>query len=85
MWLWDLTGKQIQEFKGHQNAVSSVSFSPDGKYIVTASDDYTARLWPIRSLDEMLVQGCDWLGHYLPNNADESDKRLCDEISAQKK
>jgi WD40 repeat protein/tetratricopeptide (TPR) repeat protein len=83
--LWDLTGKQIQEFKGHQNAVSSVSFSPDGKYIVTASDDKTARLWRIRSLDEMLVQGCDWLHDYLQNNADESDKRLCDEISAQKK
>src|SRR6476469_8395915 len=83
--LWDLTGKQIQEFKGHQNSVSSVSFSPDGKYIATASDDNTARLWRIKSLDEMLVQGCDWLRHYLQNNADESDKHLCDEISAQKK
>ncbi|WP_445244300.1 nSTAND1 domain-containing NTPase [Microcoleus sp. OTE_8_concoct_300] len=76
--LWDLTGKQIQEFKGHQNAVSSVSFSPDGKYIVTASDDKTARLWRIRSLDEMLVEGCDWLRDYLQNNAEKSDKHVCD-------
>ncbi|MEG4249560.1 WD40 domain-containing protein [Microcoleus sp. Pol10D4] len=83
--LWDLTGKPIQEFKGHQGSVQSVSFSPDGKYIATASRDYTARLWRIRSLDEMLVQGCDWLHDYLQNNADESDKHLCDEISAQKK
>jgi WD40 repeat protein len=83
--LWDLTGKLIQEFKGHQDRVWSVSFSPDGKYIATASLDYTARLWQIRSLDEMLVQGCDWLHDYLQNNADESDKHLCDEISAQKK
>ncbi|MEG4406197.1 nSTAND1 domain-containing NTPase [Microcoleus sp. MON2_D5] len=83
--LWDLTGKLIQEFKGHQEGVNSVSFSPDGKYIATASSDNTARLWQIRSLDEMLVQGCDWLRDYLQNNADESDKHLCDEISAQKK
>ncbi|MEG3910312.1 hypothetical protein QT979_20820, partial [Microcoleus sp. w2-18bC1] len=83
--LWDLTGKLIQEFKGHQDSVSSVSFSPDGKYIATASDDYTARLWRIKSLDEMLVQGCDWLHDYLQNNAEESEKHVCDDISAQKK
>ena len=83
--LWDIPGKLIQEFKGHRDIVISVSFSPDGKYIATASSDNTARLWQIRSLDEMLVQGCDWLHDYLQNNADESDKHLCDEISAQKK
>jgi WD40 repeat protein len=83
--LWDLTGKLIQEFKGHPEGVSSVSFSADGKYIATASKDKTARLWRIRSLDEMLVQGCDWLRDYLQNNAEESEKHVCDEISAQKK
>ncbi len=82
--LWDLTGKLIQEFKGHQDGVSSVSFSPDGKYIATASYDNTARLWRIKSLDEMLVEGCDWLHDYLQNNADESDKHLCDEITPRK-
>jgi WD40 repeat protein len=83
--LWDVTGKLIREFKGHPEGVSSVSFSPGGKYIATASKDKTARLWRIRSLDEMMVQGCDWLRDYLQNNADESDKQLCDEISAPKK
>ena len=82
--LWDLTGKLIQEFKGHQGQLWSVSFSPDGKYIATASGDNTARLWRIKSLDEMLVEGCDWLHDYLQNNADESDRHLCDGITPRK-
>ncbi|WP_026734397.1 eIF2A-related protein [Fischerella sp. PCC 9605] len=43
--LWNLNGKLITEFKGHQNSVNSVSFSPDGNTIATASLDGTARLW----------------------------------------
>ncbi|WP_427158566.1 hypothetical protein ACQFX9_22265 [Aliinostoc sp. HNIBRCY26] len=33
------------QLKGHQDWVRSVSFSPDGKTIATASSDRTARLW----------------------------------------
>jgi WD40 repeat protein len=31
---------------GHQGAVNSAVFSPDGTRILTASDDNTAKLWP---------------------------------------
>ena len=31
----------------HEGIVNHVALSPDGKYIVTASNDYTARLWEI--------------------------------------
>ena len=31
--------------KGHEDSVASAAFSPDGKRIVTASADNTARLW----------------------------------------
>ncbi len=53
--LWDATsGKLVQEFKaykekvfekGHQEAVLSVAFSPDGKQIVSGSMDRTIKLW----------------------------------------
>jgi WD40 repeat protein len=34
---------------GHSNMVNSAIFSPDGKYVLTASDDKTARLWELES------------------------------------
>jgi WD40 repeat protein len=33
----------------HQGAVNSVAFSPDANMLVTASDDFTARLWEVRT------------------------------------
>lgn len=74
--------KERNQFQGHQDRVNSVSFSPDGKTIATASYDNTARLWPVESLDQLLVRGCNWLQYYLQSNSNlsESDKRLCDDI-----
>lgn len=37
----------MAELKGHTDTVWSASFSPDGKKIVTASDDRSARVWDI--------------------------------------
>ncbi|WP_242051375.1 nSTAND1 domain-containing NTPase [Nostoc spongiaeforme] len=39
------TGKEIKTFIGHLGNINSVSFSPDGKMLVTASNDNTAKLW----------------------------------------
>jgi two-component system phosphate regulon sensor histidine kinase PhoR len=43
------------EFKGHQSAVRSVGFSPDGKKIVSGGNDRTVRVWEVESGKELLV------------------------------
>ena len=42
-------------FRGHTNAVFRAVFSPDGKRVVTASSDQTARLWDAETGKEIAV------------------------------
>jgi eukaryotic-like serine/threonine-protein kinase len=44
--LWDAaTGKPLSLLTGHLQQIHSAQFSPDGKLLVTASEDETARVW----------------------------------------
>ncbi len=47
VFLYDLSGNRLQEFRGHEGTVRSLCFSPDGKNILTGSFDGSARLWDL--------------------------------------
>ena len=58
-WEWkyvqSLSHGELLEFKGHTNFVTSVSWSPDGSRIATASEDQTVRVWDARTGVEALT------------------------------
>lgn len=46
--LWDpQTGKQVRELVGHTLNIVQVTFSSDSRYLLTASEDGTARVWEV--------------------------------------
>jgi len=52
--IWDtVLGKEERRLVGHTGAVNSAVFSADGKKIVTASEDNTARIWDAQSGQEL--------------------------------
>jgi WD40 repeat protein len=56
-------GKTIRVFKGHEQPVLSVEFSPDGNYLLSTSFDNTARLWDVKTGEEARptpLKGHNW-------------------------
>jgi WD40 repeat protein len=45
---WDAkSGASLVVWTGHTEMIMGLSVSPDGKYVVSASDDSTARIWDL--------------------------------------
>lgn len=52
--LWDLsTGKELRQLRGHVNWVQAVSFSSDGKRLVSGGADRVVRVWDAASGKEV--------------------------------
>ncbi|CAD8215579.1 unnamed protein product [Paramecium octaurelia] len=48
--LWDVkTGQQKAKLDGHQYAVNSICYSPDGTTLASGSDDKSIRLWDVKT------------------------------------
>jgi WD40 repeat protein len=47
-YVWEsASGRLLRELRGHSHSINSARFSPDGRLIVTASQDNTARVWTV--------------------------------------
>lgn len=52
--IWNTkTGKIVQSFDGHTNYISSISFSPDSKLVISSSWDHTTKVWDIETGEEI--------------------------------
>ena len=40
-------GNEVAAFRGHQESVTAIAFSPDDALVATASIDHRIRFWPI--------------------------------------
>lgn len=45
--LWDLDEGSVTILGSHSDTVNSIAFSPNGQRLVSASDDYTFKLWDV--------------------------------------
>jgi WD40 repeat protein len=46
---YKVINKPIRAFKGHKSVVTSIAFSPNGKYIISGSSDKTLKLWDVNT------------------------------------
>ncbi len=56
VYLWNIeTGEQVNVLRGHNAKITGISFSPNGKYMATASYDGSVRLWHVDDLNTLPI------------------------------
>ena len=86
--IWDLeTGKLVRQLTGHQQAVTAVDYSPDGRYLASASRDRTVKIWnaatgeevhTLTHVDDVLAVAYSPDGRYLASAGRDKTVRLWD-------
>ncbi|PSR17811.1 hypothetical protein C8255_10665 [filamentous cyanobacterium CCP3] len=75
--IWDLTGRQFFQYNYQEGAVWGMAPSSDGKYVLAGGTAGEVKLLQIRSLQESIDQGCDWLQDYLAIHNISKAKEIC--------
>ncbi len=55
--LWRIDGTLFTIFRGHNDEITSLSFSPDSKLIASGSKDNTVRLWDLDGKKPIILRG----------------------------
>jgi ribosome assembly protein SQT1 len=78
-WLWNAQTKQtLNVFTGHAGPITDALFTPDGKRIVTVSDDLTLRVWDPKTAACLLtVQGYGFHQEGITNVACHPEGHMC--------
>jgi dipeptidyl aminopeptidase/acylaminoacyl peptidase len=74
------TGQERQQFSGHKGPVDSLTFSPDGKRLVTGSADATALVWDLTG--RLATEG-NWGGPLGPNELEACWADLAEQDAAR--
>ena len=54
LWIPSVTGVLLRTFEGHLSSVSSISFSPDGKQVLSGSADLTIKIWNVETGEQLV-------------------------------
>ena len=81
--LWPLVHRYPRVFRGHEDAIMSVAFTPDGERLISTSRDGSVRVWPLgekpdersRVLDQ--VEGRDEIPWFFAIPPDGSYVAVC--------
>jgi WD40 repeat protein len=55
LWQWPAAREESPPFMGHDGIVNSVALTSGGDWLVTASDDLTARVWEVTTRAQVAV------------------------------